>query len=81
MRILVTSALPYANGDVHFGQVAGAYLPADIFVKYHRLKGSDIVYMCGSDEHGVPITLAAQKQGLSPKEIVDKYHVRIRKAF
>jgi methionyl-tRNA synthetase len=81
VRILVTSALPYANGDVHFGQVAGAYLPADIFVKYHRLKGSDVVYMCGSDEHGVPITLAAQKQGLSPKEIVDKYHVRIRKAF
>jgi methionyl-tRNA synthetase len=81
VRILVTSALPYANGDVHFGQVAGAYLPADIFVKYHRLKGSDVVYICGSDEHGVPITMAAQKQGLSPREIVDKYHVRIRRAF
>ena len=81
MRILVTSALPYANGDIHLGHLAGAYLPADIYVKYHRLKGSDIVYICGSDEHGVPITLAAQKQGVSPQELVDRYHVRIKKAF
>lgn len=81
MKILVTSALPYANGDVHFGQLGGAYLPADIYVKYHRLKGSDVVYICGSDEHGVPITLAAQRQGVSPKVIIDKYHERIRRAF
>ena len=81
MRILVTSALPYANGDIHLGHLAGAYLPADIYVKYHRLRGSDVVYVCGSDEHGVPITLAAQKQGLSPKDIVDRYHVRIRDSF
>ena len=81
MKILVTSALPYANGDLHFGQIAGAYLPADIYVKYHRLAGSDVVYICGSDEHGVPITLAAQRQGISPSEIIDKYDARIRKAF
>ncbi len=81
MKILVTSALPYANGDVHFGQLAGAYLPADIYVKYHRLKGSDIIYICGSDEHGVPITLAAAKQNVSPKAIIDRYHDRIKKCF
>lgn len=81
MRILVTSALPYANGDIHLGHLAGAYLPADIYVKYHRLKGSDIVYICGSDEHGVPITLAAQAQRLSPKEIIDHYDARIRDSF
>ncbi|OYD16311.1 methionine--tRNA ligase [candidate division WOR-3 bacterium JGI_Cruoil_03_51_56] len=81
VRILVTSALPYANGDIHFGQLAGAYLPADIYVKYHRLKGSDIVYICGSDEHGVPITLAAAKQKLSPKDIIDRYHNRIKRSF
>ncbi len=81
MRRLVTSALPYANGDLHFGQIAGAYLPADIYVKYHRLKGSDVVYICGSDEHGVPITLAAAKSGQSPREIIDRYDGRIRQAF
>ena len=81
VKILVTSALPYANGDVHFGQLGGAYLPADIYVKYHRLKGSDVVYICGSDEHGVPITLAAQRQGVSPRVIIDKYHERIGQAF
>lgn len=81
VKILVTSALPYANGDVHFGQLGGAYLPADIYVKYHRLKGSDIVYICGSDEHGVPIILAAQRQNVSPKAIIDRYHERIRQAF
>ncbi|MEO0078756.1 MAG: class I tRNA ligase family protein, partial [candidate division WOR-3 bacterium] len=81
MKILVTSALPYANGEIHFGHLAGAYLPADIFVKYHRLKGSDVVYICGSDEHGVPITLAAQQAGVGPREIVDRFHPSIKRSF
>ncbi len=81
MKILVTSALPYANGDIHFGHLAGAYLPADIYVKYHRLKGSDILYVCGSDEHGVPITIAAQQAGISPKDLVDRYHPSIKSSF
>lgn len=81
MKILVTSALPYANGEIHFGHLAGAYLPADIYVKYHRLKGSDVVYVCGSDEHGVPITLAAQKAGVTPHDIIERYHPSIRKSF
>lgn len=77
----MTSALPYANGEIHFGHLAGAYLPADIYVKYHRLKGSDIVFICGSDEHGVPITIAAQQAGISPRELVDRYHPSIKKSF
>ena len=81
MKILVTSALPYANGEIHFGHLAGAYLPADIYVKYHRLKGSDVLYVCGSDEHGVPITLAAQKLDTSPKAVVDRYHRSIEQSF
>lgn len=81
MKILVTSALPYANGEIHFGHLAGAYLPADIYVKYHRLKGSDIIYICGSDEHGVPITIAAQKAGVTPQEVVDRFHPSILKSF
>ncbi len=81
MKLLVTSALPYANGDLHLGHLAGAYLPADIFVKYHRLKGSDVVYICGSDEHGVPITIAAQQAGCTPQEIIDRYHSSIKTAF
>lgn len=81
MKILVTSALPYANGEIHFGHLAGAYLPADIYVKYHRLKGADIVFICGSDEHGVPITIAAQQAGISPRELVDRYHPSIKRSF
>ncbi len=77
----MTSALPYANGELHFGHLAGAYLPADIYVKYHRLKGSDIVYICGSDEHGVPITIAAQQAGVSPREIIERYHPSIKRSF
>ncbi len=73
-KILVTSALPYANGPLHIGHLAGAYLPADIFVRYHRLKGSDVVYICGSDEHGVAITIRADQEGVSPQDIIDKYH-------
>jgi methionyl-tRNA synthetase len=80
-RILVTSALPYANGAVHFGHLAGAYLPADIFVRYHRLKGSDIVYICGSDEHGVSILISARQDGITPQEVIDRYHGLNKDAF
>ncbi len=80
-RILVTSALPYANGPIHLGHLAGAYLPADIFVRYHRLKGSDVIYICGSDEHGVPIMLRARAEGVSPQDIVDRYHELNKKSF
>lgn len=80
-KILVTSALPYANGPIHLGHLSGAYLPADIFVRYHRLKGSDIIYVCGSDEHGVPITISADKEKVSPKVIIDRYHEANKKAF
>ncbi|HES59036.1 MAG TPA: methionine--tRNA ligase, partial [Caldithrix sp.] len=80
-KILVTSALPYANGPIHLGHLAGAYLPADIFVRYHRLKGSDIIYICGSDEHGVPIMLKARTENVSPQQIVDRYHEMNKKSF
>lgn len=80
-KILVTSALPYANGAVHLGHLAGAYLPADIFVRYHRLKGSDIVFICGSDEHGVSIPISARKENVTPREIIDRYHEMNRLAF
>ena len=80
-RILVTSALPYANGPIHLGHLAGAYLPADIYVRYQRLKKRDVLYICGSDEHGVPITIAAEKKGISPQAIVDEFHQRNKEAF
>jgi methionyl-tRNA synthetase len=80
-RYLVTSALPYANGPIHLGHLAGAYLPADIFVRYHRLKGDDIIFICGSDEHGVPIMLRARAENKSPQEIVDQYHVQNKASF
>ena len=80
-KILVTSALPYANGPIHLGHLSGAYLPADIYVRYKRLNGDDIVYICGSDEHGVPITITADKEGVSPKVIIDRYHEANKKAF
>lgn len=79
-RILVTSALPYANGPLHLGHLAGAYLPADIFVRYHRLNNADIIFICGSDEHGVPILLRARNENVTPQEIVDRYHERNKKA-
>lgn len=72
-RILVTSALPYANGPIHLGHLAGAYLPADVYVRYQRLKGRDVVFICGTDEHGVPITIKAEKQGITPQQLVDHY--------
>ncbi len=80
-RILVTSALPYANGPIHLGHLAGAYLPADIFVRFHRLKGSDVIYICGSDEHGVPIMLRARAEGVTPQDVVDRYHELNKKSF
>lgn len=80
-RILVTAALPYANGPLHIGHIAGAYLPADIYVRYMKLKGHDVAFMCGSDEHGVPITLRARKEGITPQDVVDKFHAINKKAF
>ena len=80
-RTLVTTALPYANGPVHTGHLAGVYVPADIYVRYLRLKGEDVLMIGGSDEHGVPITLKARKEGVTPQDIVDKYHKIIKKAF
>lgn len=80
-RILVTAALPYANGHLHLGHLAGAYLPADIYVRYQRLKQRDIVFICGSDEHGVPITITAEKEKTTPKAVVDRYHEANKKAF
>jgi len=80
-RILVTSALPYANGPIHVGHLAGAYLPADVYVRYQRLKGRDVLYICGNDEHGVPITLRALAEGVSPRDIVDRYYDNIHDSF
>ena len=80
-RTLVTCALPYANGPVHIGHLAGVYVPADIYVRYLRLKGEDVLYVCGSDEHGVPITIKARQQGVTPQDIVDKYHKIIKDSF
>lgn len=73
-RTLITSALPYANGYIHLGHLAGAYLPADIYARFMRLSGEEVLYICGSDEHGVAITISAEKEGVTPKEIIDKYH-------
>jgi methionyl-tRNA synthetase len=80
-RYLVTAALPYANGPVHIGHLAGVYIPADIYCRYLRLKGEDVIFVSGSDEHGVPITIKARHEGVSPQQIVDKYHEMIRDAF
>jgi len=80
-RILVTSALPYANGPIHLGHLAGAYLPADLYTRFQRLNKKDIIHICGSDEHGVPITIAAEKEGISPQEIVDRYHTANKAVF
>ena len=80
-RTTVTSALPYANGPVHIGHLAGVYVPADIYVRYLRLKGEEVLFIGGSDEHGVPITIKAKKEGVSPQDIVDRYHTIIKKSF
>lgn len=80
-RTLVTSALPYANGPVHIGHLAGVYVPADIYVRYLRLKGEDVLFIGGSDEHGVPVTIRAKKEGCTPQDVVDRYHKIIKDSF
>ena len=80
-RYTITAALPYTNGPVHIGHLAGVYVPADIYARYLRLTGNDVIYICGSDEHGVPITIKAKKEGVTPQDIVDKYHTIIKKSF
>ena len=80
-RTLVTSALPYANGPVHIGHLAGVYVPADIYVRYLRLKGQEVMFIGGSDEHGVPVTIRAKKEGCTPQDVVDRYHGIIKKSF
>ena len=80
-RTLITTALPYANGPVHIGHLAGVYVPADIYARYLRLKGEEVLMIGGSDEHGVPITLRAKKEGITPQDVVDRYHNIIKKSF
>ena len=80
-RYTVTAALPYANGPIHIGHMAGVYIPADIYVRYLRMKNEDVIFVCGSDEHGVPITIRAGKENKTPQEVVDKYHFQIKKSF
>ncbi len=80
-RYTITAALPYTNGPVHIGHLAGVYVPADIYARYLRLKGNDVAFVCGSDEHGVPITLKAKKEGVTPQQVVDKYHEIIKSSF
>jgi methionyl-tRNA synthetase len=80
-RYLITSALPYANGPLHIGHLAGVYVPSDIYTRYLRMKGADVISICGSDEHGVPITLKARNEGITPQEVVDRYHSLNKKAF
>ena len=80
-RYTITAALPYTNGPIHIGHLAGVYVPADIYSRYLRLKGHDVAFICGSDEHGVPITIKAKKEGVTPQDVVDKYHAIIKKSF
>ncbi len=80
-RYTITSALPYANGPSHIGHIAGAYLPADVYVRYLRQLGKDVLYVCGSDEHGAAITIQAKKEGIDPQEIVDKYHEQLKTGY
>ena len=80
-RTTVTAALPYANGGVHIGHLAGVYVPADIYVRYLRLKKRDVIFIGGSDEHGVPITIRAKKEGITPQDVCDRYHKLIKDSF
>ena len=80
-RKLITAALPYANGPVHIGHLAGVYVPADVYARFQRRLGKDVAFICGSDEHGIPITIRARKEGVAPQDIVDKYHTIIKKSF
>ena len=80
-RTLVTAALPYANGGVHIGHLAGVYVPSDIYVRYLRLRKQEVLFVCGSDEHGVPVTIRARKEGCTVQEVVDRYHHLIKQSF
>jgi methionyl-tRNA synthetase len=80
-RKMITAALPYANGPVHIGHLAGVYIPADVYARFQRRLGKDVAFICGSDEHGIPITIRAKKEGVTPQDIVDKYHEIIKKSF
>jgi methionyl-tRNA synthetase len=80
-KITITAALPYANGPVHIGHLAGVYIPADIYARFTRLLGKEVLFICGSDEHGVPITLRAKKEGVTPQDIVDRYNKIIGDSF
>ena len=80
-RYTVTAALPYTNGPVHIGHLAGVYVPADVYVRYLRSRGRDVAFICGSDEHGVPITIKAKKEGITPQQVVDKYNKIIKDSF
>ena len=80
-RILVTAALPYANGPIHIGHAIGAYVPADVYTRYHKLLGDDVIYICGSDEHGTPISVTAEQEDSSPRKVVDKYRKMHKEAF
>jgi len=80
-RYTITAALPYTNGPVHIGHLAGVYVPSDIYARFQRLQGNDVAFVCGSDEHGVPITMKAKKEGITPQEVVDKYHEIIKRSF
>ncbi|MDD1549354.1 methionine--tRNA ligase [Riemerella anatipestifer] len=80
-RKLITAALPYANGPVHIGHLAGVYIPADVYARFQRRTGKEVAFICGSDEHGIPITIRAKKEGVTPQDIVDKYHLIIKKSF
>ena len=80
-RTLITAALPYANGPVHIGHLAGVYVPADIYARYLRLKGKEVMFVCGSDEHGVPVTIRARKEGITTQQVVDRYHELIKRSF
>ncbi|MDA9326151.1 class I tRNA ligase family protein, partial [Flavobacteriaceae bacterium] len=80
-RYTITAALPYTNGPVHIGHLAGVYIPADIYARFQRMQGKDVAFVCGSDEHGVPITLKAKKEGITPQQVVDKYNGIIKQSF
>ena len=80
-RYTVTAALPYTNGPIHIGHLAGVYIPSDIYARFLRLTGKDVIFICGSDEHGVPITIKAKKEGVTPQDVVDRYNDIIKTSF
>ena len=80
-RYTITAALPYTNGPIHIGHLAGVYVPADIYARYLRLRGKEVLFVCGSDEHGVAISMKAKKEGITPQEVIDKYHTIIKNSF